>query len=146
MASNYKRTFGVSTVTAATVAISDGAHLGQPVLMSRAAGIVATLPAATGSGNEYEFIGAVDATGDQVIQVTTTDTMAGYAFLGNDSAAISAFYTGATSDTITLDGTTMGGLKGWRVIVTDIAAATWAVEVRSEASGVEATPFSAAVS
>jgi len=79
MASNYKRTFGVSTVTAATVTIAADAHVGQPVVMNRAAGIVATLPAATGSGNEYLFIGAADASGDQVIQVTGDDTMAGYA-------------------------------------------------------------------
>jgi hypothetical protein len=113
--------------------------------MNRAAGITATLPAATGSGNRYEFIGAVDASGDQIIQVTGDDTMAGVAYLGNDSAGASCFYTADTSDTITLDGSTTGGLKGWRVVCDDIAADTWAVTVMSEASGTEATPFSAAV-
>lgn len=146
MPSNYKRTYGVSTVAAATVTITDDAHLGMPIVMNRAAGIVATLPAATGSGNEYEFIGAADASGDQVIQVVGDDTMMGVAYLGNDSAGASCFYTADTSDTITLNGTTTGGLKGWRVVVTDIAADTWAVMVQSEASGTEATPFSAAVS
>ena len=72
--------------------------------------------------------------------------MAGVAYLGNDSAGASCFYTAATSDTITLDGSTKGGLKGWRVTCTDMAADTWAVMVMSEASGTEATPFSAAVS
>lgn len=146
MPANYHRTYGLSAVTTATVTVTEGLHLGMPILMNRAAGITATLPAATGSGNEYEFIGAVDATGDQVIQVVGDDTMAGVAYLGNDTAGASCFYTAATSDTITLDGTTKGGLKGWRVKVTDIAADTWAVIVMSEASGTEATPFSAAVS
>lgn len=146
MASNYERTHGLSTVTEATVAVSKGAHLGMPIVLNRAAGCTATLPAATGSGNTYNFIGAIDATGNQVIQVTGDDTMAGVAFLGNDSAGASCFYTAATSDTITLDGSTTGGLKGWRVTCTDIAADTWAVMVMSEASGTEATPFSAAVS
>jgi hypothetical protein len=71
--------------------------------------------------------------------------MMGVAYLGNDAAGASCFYTADTSDTITLNGTTKGGLKGWVVDVTDIASGVWAVNVMSEASGVEATPFSAAV-
>jgi len=145
MPSPYFDNYGIVTVTDATVSITDDAHVGQRVVLNRAAGCTATLPAATGSGNRFEFIGAVDATGDQVIQVTGDDTMAGVAYLGNDAAGASCFYTAATSDTITLDGSTTGGLKGWRVVCDDIAADTWAVTVMSEASGTEATPFSAAV-
>jgi hypothetical protein len=146
MPSPYFSNYGIVTVTDATVTITDDAHVGQRVVLNRAAGVTATLPAATGSGNRYEFIGAVDATGNQIIQVTGDDTMAGVAYLGNDSAGASCFYTADTSDTITLDGSTKGGLKGWRVVCDDIAADTWAVVVMSEASGTEATPFSAAVS
>lgn len=146
MPSPYFSNYGIVTVADATVTITDDAHVGQRVVFNRAAGVTATLPAATGSGNRYEFIGAVDATGNQIIQVTGNDTMAGVAYLGNDSAGASCFYTADTSDTITLDGSTKGGLKGWRVICDDIAADTWAVLVMSEASGTEATPFSAAVS
>ena len=146
MASNYERTHGLTTVTASTVTVDKEAHLGMPIVLNRAAGCVATLPAATGSGNTYNFIGAIDATGDQIIQVTGDDTMAGVAYLGNDSAGASCFYTAAASDTITLDGSTTGGKKGWRVTCTDIAADTWSVMVMSEASGTEATPFSSAVS
>ena len=146
MASNYERTHGITTVTASTVTVDKEAHLGMPIVLNRAAGCVATLPAATGSGNTYNFIGAVDATGDQKVQVTGDDTMAGVAYLGNDSAGASCFYTAAASDTITLDGSTTGGKKGWRVTCTDIAADTWSVMVMSEASGTEATPFSSAVS
>jgi hypothetical protein len=146
MPSPYFDNYGIVTVTTATVSITDEGYVGQRIVMNRAAGITATLPAATGSGNRYEFIGAVDASGDQIIQVTGDDTMAGVAYLGNDSAGASCFYTADTSDTITLDGSTTGGLKGWRVVCDDIAADTWAVTVMSEASGTEATPFSAAVS
>ena len=146
MPSPYFSNYGIVTVADATVTTTDDAHVGQRVVFNRAAGVTATLPAATGSGNRYEFIGAIDATGNQIIQVTGNDTMAGVAYLGNDSAGASCFYTADTSDTITLDGSTKGGLKGWRVICDDIAADTWAVLVMSEASGTEATPFSAAVS
>ena len=142
----YERTYGLFTVTDATESIEAAPHLGAPIIVNRAAGCTLTLPAATGSGNKYEMIGAVDATGNQIIQVTGDDTMAGVAYLGNDSAGVSAFYTAATSDTITLNGTTKGGKKGWQVICRDIAADTWFVQVISEASGTEATPFSAAVS
>jgi len=147
MASPYVSTFGTVTVTDATVSITEGAHAGQRVILNRAAGITATLPDATGSGARYEFILLADATGDHVIEVANAgDTMMGVAYLGNDSAGASCFYTADTSDTITLDGTTTGGLKGARVLVDDIAADTYSVMVYSEASGTEATPFSAAVS
>jgi len=146
MPSPYFNNYGIVTVTASTVAVTDDAHVGQRIVMNRAAGVTATLPEATGSGNRFEFIGLVDASGSHIIQVTGNDIMMGVAYLGNDSAGASVFYTADTSDTITMNGSTQGGLKGWRVIVDDIAADTWAVVLFSEASGTEATPFSAAVS
>jgi hypothetical protein len=147
MPSNYFENYGIVTVTTATVSITDEAHVGQRVIFNRAAGVTATLPEATGSGNRYEFIGLADASGSQIIKVAdSTDVMMGTAYLGNDSAGASCFYTADTSDTITMDGSTKGGLKGWRVVCDDIAANTWAVMVMSEASGAEATPFSATVS
>jgi hypothetical protein len=147
MPSIYFDNYGIVTVTSATVTITDEAHVGQRVIFNRAAGVTATLPEATGSGNRYEFIGAADASGSQIIKVAdATDIMMGIAYLGNDAAGVSTFYTADTSDTITMDGSTKGGLKGWRVVLDDIAANTWAVIVMSEASGTEATPFSATVS
>lgn len=146
MPSPYISNFGTVSITTATAAITDDAYAGQRTLLNRAAGITATLDPATGSGARYEFILMADASGDQVIQVTGTDTMMGVAFLGNDSAGASCFYTADTTDTITLNGTTTGGLKGARVLVDDVASGIYAVMVYSEASGTEATPFSAAVS
>lgn len=146
MASEYKPNFGAVTVTSATVSITDEAYAGVPIVLNRAAGCAATLPDATGSGARYEFILLADATGDQVVKVaSSSDTMMGVAYLGNDSAGASCFYTADSSDTITMNGSTKGGLKGARVICDDIAANKWAVLVYSEASGTEATPFSAGV-
>lgn len=143
---SYKQNLGVVTVTASTVTVTRDAHAGVPIVLNRAAGVTATLPAATGSGARYEFILAADASGNQIVQVAnSSDTMMGVAYLGNDSAGASCFYTADSSDTITLNGSTKGGLKGARVIADDIAANVWAVLVYSEASGTEATPFSAAV-
>lgn len=146
MPSPYVSTFGTEAVTTATVSITDDAYAGQRILLNRAAGITATLQPATGSGAKYEFIMMADASGNHVIQVTGDDVMMGVAYLGNDAAGASCFYTTDTTDTITLNGTTTGGLKGARVLVDDVAANTYAVMIYSEASGTEATPFSAAVS
>lgn len=148
MPSPYFRNYGIETITDATVSITDDAYVGSRVILSRAAGVTATLPAATGSGNRYEFIvGVTPTSNSHKIQVTTTDIMAGNAILGADGGdTVVMFATAAASDTITLNGTTTGGIKGARVVCDDIAAATWAVHVVSDASGIEATPFSAAVS
>ena len=147
MPSPYFNNYGIVTVTASTVSITDDGYVGQRIVMNRAAGITATLPAATGSGNRYEFIGLADASGSQIVKVANaTDVMMGWAALGNDAAGSSNFYTADTSETITLNGTTTGGYKGWRIVVDDVAAGFWAVTVESEASGTEATPFSASVS
>ena len=82
MPSNYFENYGIVTVTAATVSITDEAHVGQRVIFNRAAGVTATLPEATGSGNRYEFIGLVDASGSQIIKVgDNTDIMMGVAYL-----------------------------------------------------------------
>lgn len=147
MADLYRRNLGIAqTVTSATVTLTSDAHSGGIVVLNRAAGVTVTLPTADGSGAVYTLILAADQTGSAVIQVAdSSHTMAGVAYLGNDSAGASCFYTASTSDTITMNGSTKGGLKGAKVELIDIAANTFAVTVFSEASGTEATPFSAAV-
>ena len=149
MPSNYHRTYGLTTADAATLAVRADAHLGTPIVLSRAAGVTATLPAATGSGNAYEFLVATTVTSnDYIIEVANaTDVMTGTAILFADGGdTVVGFATAGTSDTITMDGTTTGGITGAKVKVTDIASGQWFVEVISDASGTEATPFSAAVS
>jgi hypothetical protein len=144
----YKSNFAVSTIAAAgATTLTPEAHLGT-VVSNLAAAQTWTLPAATGSGNKYEIIVLITKTGDLVIQVANaSDTMSGNAILAIDAAeTVIMFATGATSDTVTLDGTTSGGIIGARVTLIDIAANKWFVEVASDASGTEVTPFSADVS
>lgn len=136
----------IVNVTAATVAIDAATHEGREITLNRAAGITATIPAATGSGARYHFIVGTTFTGNGIIQVTGDDTMKGIAHVLQDGGDTSvAFETAADSDTITLNGTTTGGLVGADVTCIDIAADTWWVNVRTAATGSEATPFSAAV-
>ena len=136
----------IVNVTAATLAVTEAAHDGKTITLNRAGGITATLPAATGSGTRLKFVVGTTFTSDGIIQVTGDDTMTGIAWIAQDAAdTVVAFEAGATADTITLNGTTTGGLKGDIVYLEDIAADLWSVDVRLSATGSEATPFSAAV-
>lgn len=148
MPSPYVSNYGITTVTAATLTITADAHAGQTIVSDLAATQTFTLPAASGSGNRYTVIVKTTKTGDLVIQVANaTDTMTGTATLATDGGDASViFATAATSDTVTLDGTTTGGIAGASVELVDIASGKWWVRVLSDASGTEATPFSAAVS
>jgi hypothetical protein len=137
----------LTNVTASTLAVTNETHAGQIITLNRAGGVAVTLPAATGSGARYRFIVGTTFTSDGTIKVTGDDIMAGLATLaldGGDTASV--FATAADTDTITMTGTTTGGIKGADCELIDIAADTWWVNYRSDASGSEATPFSATVS
>lgn len=148
MPSPYQSNYGITSVTAATLSITAAAHAGHTIVSDLAATQTFTLPASSGSGNRYTIVVNTTKTGDLVIEVANaTDVMKGYALLaadGGDTAVM--FATASTSDTVTLDGTTTGGIAGAVVKLTDMKAGFWHVEVISDASGTEATPFSAAVS
>ena len=136
----------IVNVTSATVTITAALHAGRVVTLNRAGGITATLPAATGSGDRYTFLVGTTFTGNGIIQVVGNDVMCGNAIIAQDGGDTSVlFEAGATADTVTLNGTTTGGLKGASVELVDIAADTWWVRVLTAATGTEATPFSAAV-
>ena len=136
----------------ATGSITAATHAGKTLLMGEVGGDAAatfTLPAATGSGAEYRFIVSVVNTSNYVIQVANAnDTIDGSVTLHQDSAAtVASFNTVAASDTITLDGTTTGGVSiGDELTLVDMATNQYSVKGILTASGTEATPFSAAVS
>lgn len=136
------------SVTAATLTVTAASHQGATLVLNRAAGTTVTLPAATGSGFKYTFVvGTTVTSNSDIIKVAnSSDVMTGVAINaadGGDTAVM--FETAAASDTITLNGTTTGGVKGDRVEVEDIAANLYYVRVVGSATGTEATPFSATV-
>lgn len=136
----------IVNATAATLAVDEATHEGKIVTLNRAGGIAVTLPAATGSGGEYQFIIGTTFTSSATIKVTGNDIMTGqciYAADGGDTAVM--YETAVDTDTITFTGTDTGGYKGTRVRLIDIATDTWFVEVVGSATGTEATPFSATV-
>ena len=74
-----------------TDAITQAEHAGRILLMGEVGGDAAatfTLPAATGSGDEYKFIVSVVNTSNYVIKVAdATDTIDGSVVVTNDSSA-----------------------------------------------------------
>lgn len=129
----------------ATLTRSDAATI---LTVNAAAGLTLTLPAAGGLGDMFRiFIGTTVTTPSVIIKVAnSSDIMAGLAISAADGGdTVNGWETASTSDTITLNGTTTGGIKGDYVELVDCAANTWAVIVRSSSTGTEATCFSATV-
>lgn len=132
---------------AVTTAITEALHEGKTIVMSGAgAARTFTLPAATGGGAKYRFVvGEVNTSGYVIKSVVGTDLMKGV-ILGDDGAGITTalvWAAGATDDTITLNGTTSGGVSiGDWVELEDISATAWAVRGVIQQSGSEVTPFS----
>lgn len=126
----------------------DPRHAETTVVVNAAAGLTLTLPAAAGTGYTYSvLIGTTVTSNSVVVKVANaSDVMAGTAINaadGGDTAVM--FETAASSDTITMNGTTTGGIKGDRIVLKDVAANLWSVAVVGAATGTEATPFSATV-
>ncbi len=140
----------VISVTTSTLTVVPQAHEGRLIVLNLAAGIAVTLPAATGTGDRYEFVVGLTFTGAASIKVANaTDVMKGTALLFQDAAdTVVAFNTASTSDTIDLLGTanSTGGMIGASIILQDMQAGMWLVRYVSDAGGTEATPFSASVS
>jgi hypothetical protein len=136
------------TADAATLAVTAAAHDGKVIVFDRAAGVTATLPAATGSGATFRFtVKTLVTSNSYKIQVAdNTDVMSGSLFVTDQAAGTGTeFSTVAASDTITMNGSTTGGLAGGILTLIDVAANLYAIHGNIVATGVEATPFSAAV-
>lgn len=146
MASEYKPNLGTVPLTASATLNADG-YGGKVIVLSAAAGLTVTLPPATGSGVSFEIIVATTVTSNSyIIRVANAaDTMMGVLSVATDIAGVTCPTT-STSDTITMNGSTTGGVLGSRVVLVDAFANRWSVSGELVSTGVEATPFSAAVS
>lgn len=133
----------------ASATLNRKSHAGTLINASAAAGMTLTLPASTGKGDVYTVRVKTTVTSNNlIIQVANaTDVMTGYALLAQDAADTAVmFETASTSDTITMNGSTKGGIVGDLIELIDADAGFWQVRVIGSATGTEATPFSAAVS
>lgn len=140
-------TVPAAIVPASLGGIVDGTELynGYLTLMSRAAGITITLPAASGSQAVYRFLVITSlSSNSHIIKVAnSTDVFIGSCAVSGTTGT--TFSTLATSDTITMNATTQGGLAGSWVEVQDMRTGFWRVSGGLLGSGTVITPFSATV-
>lgn len=139
----------VVTTTATALSLTVAAHAERVVLINTDSTVANTftLPAATGSGAKFTIVNNIVQTqGTVVVAANGTDVLTGKA-KAFDSTAVTAaaevFLTSATSDKISLNLTTSGGLGYDTVEALDVAANTYLVDVEYTASGNIVTPFSA---
>jgi len=117
-------------------------------VVNAAAGAEVTLPPSTGSGFRYTFIVGTKLTSNtNVIQVANSDDIMQGVVIGaaESDDSVNGWEAASDSDTITMDGSTTGGIVGDRVELVDVAENVWAVNGIIQQTGTEATPFSAAV-
>ena len=135
--------------TTANLALTEALHDSKVVTVNKSGGAALTLPAASGSGAKFDIIvGTTVSASTMTIKVANAnDVMTGVAINAADGGDTAVMYeTASTTDTITFDGSTTGGIKGDRIELIDIASNLWYVRINGSATGSEATPFSATVS
>lgn len=137
----------VINCTAATLTVTEATHDGATIVLDRAGGIAVTLPAAS-AGLRFRFVVKTTFTGAATIKsVSGADIMIGHALMGNntDNTVVDwQSVAASTNDTIDLFGTanSTGGIEGQVVTIEGLATNLWFVEIRGDAAGTEASPFS----
>lgn len=132
-----------------TAAFAQTPVAGKVNLLSALAGTTSTLPAATGSGKLYRFVNSVAPTSNAHV-ITCSAALSTFqgSIIEDKSGVVTAYSatagaTGTGSDTISLNGTTTGGLVlGDYIEVQDIGVGVYAVKGLVNVSGTQATPFS----
>ena len=141
MPHSYVSNFGIVDFTAASLTLNDGGHAGQTVVSNLAGAQTVTLPAATGTGNLYRLFVKTTKTGDLVISCAGSDVMNGVVTVSTDAAGV-AILAAAANNTLTMNGSTTGGVQGSHVELQDVASGVWRVSGGLVSTGTEATPFS----
>jgi hypothetical protein len=131
------------SLTTTPVTITAASHANRTIVLNKADALACTLPAATGTGNVYTFIvGTTASGGSYTIVRAGSDVIKGTAFGDDGDGEPANGWSTTNATTITMDGSTQGGVAGDTVILTDIASAVWAVRAHLTQTGTEATPFS----
>lgn len=138
----------IVTSTAASLTLSAAVYDSKILVINKADGCAVTLPASTGSGSWFRvFIGTTITSNTSTIKVAnSSDTMVGSGTIlqdGGDTAL--HFEIGGTDDTLTFNGTTLGGIKGDMIELVDIATNLWYVREILSGTGSEADNTSATV-
>ncbi|MES2155740.1 MAG: hypothetical protein V4510_11450 [bacterium] len=133
--------------TSTVITVTAAVHSGRQVILNSTHTTTVTLPASTGGGDIYTFrVGVTGTDGSKIIQVAnSTDIIQGASIAANTQSTTIGFLTSATSDTVTMNNTTSGGLLGSVVQLIDIAVGKYLGQVFTITTGNPTTPWSAAV-
>lgn len=134
--------------TATSLSLTKALHANRTVIVNSTAAAAIVLPQATGTGDRYTIVMGVAATAttSSIAVANATDIMRGVIWAATTTSDnAEAFIASATSDTITLNGTTKGGVIGDMYMITDVATGIFNVQGFTAPTGTEVTPFSAAV-
>ena len=136
--------FAPITYSGAALTLNEESHgNGVIVSMNKADGWTVTLPAATGSGAFFRVRTGTSITSSAgVIAALGTDVIEGVVAVTTDTTGVTV-PTSATSDKISQNGGTTGGIAGSYVELTDVASGKWLVGGFLISTGNEASPFSA---
>jgi hypothetical protein len=136
----------------ATLAVTQALHAGKVIQFGKTDGTIATLPAATGTGDVYTFVIGITATSNaNIIKVANaTDVMDGSIAIQQDTdvdGTVKAYRADAGDDTMTFAGAAgTGGIVGGLIRCTDYKAGFWSCQAFTQSGGgAEVTPFSATV-
>jgi hypothetical protein len=136
----------VVTITTATYAVT-AAQSGTTFILSRAAGIVVTLPelTAAASGEQYSFIVGTTFTGaGQINTGATADLYSGFAIMSDPATAgdTNTFIPDQSNDdTIDLGAIEQGWLSGGLITLTAQSATRWHCAAYLLGDATLATPF-----
>ena len=129
-------------ITAASTLDRDS-HANTILRLNHTTGFTTTMPAAIGSGDVYNFyVQQTVTSGAMIVAAAGTDIIQGTLDLSTDVGGVTCPAT-ATSDYITMNGSTTGGLLGSAFTLTDAVSGVWHVKGGLVCSGSEATPFAA---
>ena len=164
--SGFIQTGPANVITAnSSISLTVAEHAGRIVYNSGAGAVTYTLPAINATANsavagpgadynnsnnlgaKFTIFSDTTKTGSLIVQVANaTDVMSGRAvFIDDTSDNAVGFNTSASSDTVTLNGTTTGGVAPSIIECVALATGKWAVSVSSANTSTPATPFSASV-
>ena len=133
--------------TTVLLALNERDHAGRVVTANHTTGFAITLPEATSTGNVYTvFYGTTVASGNHTIVAPSAATsFIGGVGLSTDIGGVTIL-ANTGDDTITMNGSTTGGLLGTWFRFTDVASGIFMLEGFLCSSGSESDPFSAGVS
>ena len=142
----FARTSASIVNTTAALTLTEEDHAGRIVTLNSTTGRAITLPEATATGNVYTvFVGTTVSSGSHtIVAPSSSSSFIGGVGLSTDIAGVTIL-ANTGDDTITMSGSTTGGVLGSWVRLTDVASGIFMLEGFLCSTGSEADPFSAGV-